>query len=354
MGRDATGYLSKRVSRFVQSCFTILLFISCFSTSTRSFATDLPANGGYYANLCSYGCNGGGPYSTIQEAITVAAIGTPPSLCSPRSATVIACYGAIGIDESVGVPESNYSGPWVTEPYTTVGSTAWGWARRVRVLVETQYFYDGSTTPGGSQIDWMIGSLEIRYQCPVFAGSYLLMRDDPAPWGPNQSRPPQMPTCTDGLPTVPPPPPPTACSSQGGYAIRLQGPGGTNGALANVEPGNPVATLRANVTCAGQPASGKQVALAVDVTTHSGGHQHDQGPRPRPSGTVSFNGSDTTDANGDVSFTFTAPAPAGDHTITARCADGSCGTDTGSVWVGIQGLEPIGSGPWGLTKTAAP
>jgi len=112
--------------------------------------------------------------------------------------------------------------------------------------------------------------------------------------------------------------------------------------LANVEPGSPVTTLRANVTCAaGQPASGKQIALAVDVITHSGGHQHDQGRRPQHSGTVSFNGSDTTDANGDVSFTFTAPAPAGDHTITAQCSDGSCGTDTGSVWVGVQGLVSL-------------
>lgn len=179
--------------------------------------------------------------------------------------------------------------------------------------------------------------IALTYFCPN--DNYRFV-DDLSSWQPGAGRP----TCTD----EPTPPPPAVCSGQGGYIIDLQGPGGTSGALADVEPGAPVTTLRARVTCAGQPAGGKQITLTADVTAYSGGHQHDQGRRPQHTGTVSFNGSDTTDANGEVAFTFTAPAPAGDHTITARCTDGNCGTATGSVWVGIQGLIPIGVGPWRL------
>lgn len=122
-----------------------------------------------------------------------------------------------------------------------------------------------------------------------------------------------------------------------------------SGYLADVEPARTVNTLKAHVRCNGQPVSGKAVGLNVEAVPFSGGHQHNHGPQSRPNGTVSFNGGDTTDANGDVAFTFTAPAPAGDHTLTAQCSDGSCGTTTGSVWVGVKDLRPIGPGPWTLT-----
>lgn len=340
MGGDVPEHFSRREHCFVQSFFMILMFIGCFSVSTRSIAADLPASGGYFVILCTYGCSGSGPYSTVQEAIEGEVIknrGCYP-LGGPEAAT--ACYGPVWIDES-------NSGPWAADTTANfVGSTGWAWSRNVRVLSEMRYFPPGTPigTPGvGTQINWYSGEVKLSYQCPISNGSYLRMKDDPALWGPDQARPPQMPICTDGLPGGPPPP----CQSN--HSIRLQGPGGTAGALADVEPGASVNALSARVTCDGQPVSGKAVALTADVVSFTGGHQHDQGRRPQHSGTVSFNGSETTDANGNVSFTFTAPAPAGDHTITAQCSDGSCGTDTGSVWGGMQGLQPIGSGPWGLT-----
>lgn len=56
----------------------------------------------------------------------------------------------------------------------------------------------------------------------------------------------------------------------------------------------------------------------------------------RPPGTLA-----PTSGNSPLTFSFAAPAPAGDHTITAKCTDGSCGTGTGSIWVGIKGLMSI-------------
>lgn len=118
----------------LRSFFTILLFIGCFSVSTRSIATDLPANGGYYATVCSYGCSGAGPYNSVQEAIEDAVINTP-GLCyplgGPEAAT--ACYGPIWIDES-------NSGPWLADASNFTGSTAWAWNRSTRVLSEMRYF----------------------------------------------------------------------------------------------------------------------------------------------------------------------------------------------------------------------
>lgn len=116
-------------------------------------------------------------------------------------------------------------------------------------------------------------------------------------------------------------------------SVRLRGPGGTNGALADVEPGKAVSGLRAEVTCNGAP-SDKAVLLTVLADANTGGHDHHDSTRPP--GALS-----PASGNSPVAFSFTAPAPAGDHVITAKCADNSCGEDTGRMWVGRKGLETL-------------
>jgi hypothetical protein len=121
------------------------------------------------------------------------------------------------------------------------------------------------------------------------------------------------------------------------HSIRLSGPGGTNGALADVEPGKEVGGLRADVTCDGVPTP-KEVTLTVRAEENTGGHNHHDSARPP--GTLS-----PTSGSSPVTFSFTAPAPAGDHIVTAKCVDGSCGEDTGKVWVGVKGLKQHAGSP---------
>ena len=119
-------------------------------------------------------------------------------------------------------------------------------------------------------------------------------------------------------------------TATGQCSVRLSGPGGTNGALADVEPGKVISGLRANVTCNGAP-SDKAVILTVAPVANTGGHQHHDSTRPP--GVVN-----PASGNGIVPFAFTASPISGDHTITAKCIDGTCGEDTGKVWVGIKDL----------------
>jgi len=112
-----------------------------------------------------------------------------------------------------------------------------------------------------------------------------------------------------------------------------------SGLPADIEPGKEVKNLRADVTCDGVPTP-KEAVLTVKALETTGGHNHVPG---RPDGELNPSG-----GSSPLSFSFIAPAPAGDHTITAKCVDGSCGEDTGKVWVGVKGLQSIGSGPWEL------
>lgn len=293
---------------------TILVLIGCFSAATPAAAV-VPALGGYAST--------GYSVYVATEAMVMDGAQNVAVGCTDYSGGLTICYDAYEVVNAT--------------PWSVLGT--WQWGRQVQTRIPVRRTTDGINW--STDYQYTNFPIILTYFCPYWQG-YDQFVEDQSTWQPGTG----WPTCTDGSP---PPPPPSTCSGQSGYVINLYGPGGTNGALANVEPGNSESTLRANVSCAGQPVSGKQVALAADVITHSGGHQHDQGRRPQHSGAVAFNGSNTTDANGNVAFTFTAPAPAGDHTITASCADGSCGTATGNVWVGIEGLEPIGPGPWSLT-----
>lgn len=125
------------------------------------------------------------------------------------------------------------------------------------------------------------------------------------------------------------------------YRIQLLNDSGQPGSsyLGEVKPDGNV-SLKARVTCGdGEPVSGAQVELKVDVIDQTGGHVHSGGGRPR--GSVLYPGRNTTDNDGYLPFTFYAPSPAGDHWITARCMDRDCGSEDKKVWVGMQGLVPL-------------
>lgn len=125
---------------------------------------------------------------------------------------------------------------------------------------------------------------------------------------------------------------------EGSYTIKLENPATpvTTGTLAEVEPGKSVALVAQVYDENNVRVPGISVTLQSKVAAYSGGHQHDDTIRhTQHAGAVP-----ATVASG-TSFTFTAPAPAGDHTITAKCVDGSCGEDTGKVWVGHKGLQSL-------------
>ena len=83
--------------------------------------------------------------------------------------------------------------------------------------------------------------------------------------------------------------------------------------------GNSTITLTAKATSGGFPKPGATISFAVEVTPNSGGHQHHDVARPK--GALSAV-QGTTDANGEVKLTFTAPEVAGIQTIggcRSRC-----------------------------------
>jgi hypothetical protein len=102
------------------------------------------------------------------------------------------------------------------------------------------------------------------------------------------------------------------------------------------------ATITAKVTSGGQPKAGVDVRLDVDVQPNSGGHEHHDSNRPN--GTLSrMQG--TTDSNGEVKVTFTAPEVAGIHNIKATC-DGCSGTPAKKqIKVKVPDLVPINPNP---------
>ncbi len=120
--------------------------------------------------------------------------------------------------------------------------------------------------------------------------------------------------------------------------------------IAELEPGKTVVVRALVYDQNGQSVPGIDVELTSTVIAHSGGHQHDDGVRHNqhmgklscastecttvPSGKV-LNGK----TNG-LRFTFTAPAPAGDHKIKATCLGRDCtleGPD--KVWVGVKDIK---------------
>lgn len=130
------------------------------------------------------------------------------------------------------------------------------------------------------------------------------------------------------------------------------------GNLAEVLPHGSAPRLRASVYDeSGQKVPNAQVELMVEAVENSGGHQHHAG---RPNGTLrSFSGVSGKPSSGETvygqtlniaderfgsfSFSFKAPAPAGDHKIKAKCIGKYVCTQGGldTVWVGYRDLIPI-------------
>lgn len=73
-----------------------------------------------------------------------------------------------------------------------------------------------------------------------------------------------------------------------------------------------VVTVKVN----GQPKSGVNVSLKVDVSPYSGGHHHHDSNRPK--GSLSKTSGVTND-KGEIEVVFQAPAPSGIHQIVATC-----------------------------------
>ena len=129
------------------------------------------------------------------------------------------------------------------------------------------------------------------------------------------------------------------CSNSSHLHLSLNGstgirPAGTGGASTVI--------LTAKVTESGTPKAGVAVSFSGDVTPNSGGHEHHDVDRPKGSlsGTQG-----TTDANGEVKLTFTAPEVAGIHTVKATCATCSNSPVAKEIQVKVPDLLPISPNP---------
>ncbi len=120
------------------------------------------------------------------------------------------------------------------------------------------------------------------------------------------------------------------------------------------EPGSLLALKAVVKDQFGLPKSGKPITLTVDVQGGSGGHDHNEN---RPKGDVGcgqlFSGCvlGSTDGSGESGFIFRAPAPAGEHTITATCP--GCNSADGYVKVMVDGLQPIPASPYYALQDSA-
>ncbi len=100
--------------------------------------------------------------------------------------------------------------------------------------------------------------------------------------------------------------------------------------------------MTAKVTDNGAPKPGVALSFAVDVTPHSGGHEHHDATRPKGS-LSAVQG--TTDANGEIQFKFKAPESAGIHTIKATCSNCTNNPATKEIQVKVPDLLPISPNP---------
>lgn len=136
----------------------------------------------------------------------------------------------------------------------------------------------------------------------------------------------------------------------------MNGSGESNKLLTSIEPGQPTALVARVYDQTGQLAPNVPVKLESTVIVKSGGHNHDDGARhtqhmgklapvPPSSGTIDQTGKVLTGntGTGGLSFSFTAPAIAGDHDLVASCTDGKNCNPEGpkQVWVGIKDLVAL-------------
>lgn len=107
-------------------------------------------------------------------------------------------------------------------------------------------------------------------------------------------------------------------------------PKGTAGATA--------VALTAKVSSGTTPKVGVPISFSVEVTPNSGGHDHHDINRPKAK-LSAVQG--TTDANGEVRLTFTAPEAAGIHTVRATCASCSNSPAVKEIKVKVPDLIQI-------------
>ena len=105
-----------------------------------------------------------------------------------------------------------------------------------------------------------------------------------------------------------------SCKQTSSQIISLTGPAETRPVGT---AGSAPVTFTAKVTDGATPKVGVPVNFSVEVTPNSGGHEHHDINRPKAK-LSAVQG--TTDANGEVRLTFTAPEAAGIHTVRATCA----------------------------------
>ena len=88
----------------------------------------------------------------------------------------------------------------------------------------------------------------------------------------------------------------------------------------------------------GNPKPGETLNFYVGVTPNSGGHEHHDINRPK--GKLSAV-QGTTDPNGEIKLTFTAPEVSGIHTVKATCATCSNSPAAKEIQVKVPDLVPI-------------
>ena len=161
----------------VDSFFSILMFIGCFSAATIAAAAEIPAGGGYSSVLA------GGDYQT--EAEVMVGFQTVAVGCANYSGGLTICYDAY---EVVSIP-----------PWSDFGD--WAWSRIVETRIPVRRTVNG--IDGGTNYEYTTGRIVLRYFCPA---GYPQFTQSESTWQPGTAG---RPTCTDGLVT---PPPPAVCS----------------------------------------------------------------------------------------------------------------------------------------------
>lgn len=109
--------------------------------------------------------------------------------------------------------------------------------------------------------------------------------------------------------------------------------------------------LIGKVTDGASPKAGVAVTFSVDVTVSTGGHDHHDSSRPKGSLSAAQG---TTDANGEVKLTFTAPEIAGVHTVKATCATCTNSPASKEIQVKVPDLLPIFNLPFRDAQWAYP
>lgn len=276
----------------------------------------------------------------------ISAFGGGPWLEPPQITPEAAC-GLI-LDQAVGL---KYINPHTVT--TTITFTLWVSLSRYESIsvpgaecIATWEYKNTDPTWTGT---WTgsLGAMQTGAKCPdgyqwngnatSFTADYCIRLPQPPRCPANSTGIPadNPTTCICNDPYVPDPTATSCVLEQ--YTLSLQITPG------QVEPSGSATVIATVNDAQGQPKSGAQVSIEVNVEEKSGGHDHHDATRPK--GPLSGGGS--TGADGTVSFTFGAPEVSGTHTFTANCVSPDCSNDpvTAKIKVMVEGLAPIPADP---------